>query len=92
MKKEYGRIPEWPKGADCKSVVNDFDGSNPSSPTIMVVQKRCNRKKVRFYRAFFVVSPVIFSCKTVDVFCLFRQFWRFEPPKINFKPFPYYKI
>ena len=28
-----GGIPEWPKGADCKSVVSDFDGSNPSSPT-----------------------------------------------------------
>ena len=28
-----GRVPEWPKGADCKSVVDDFDGSNPSSPT-----------------------------------------------------------
>ena len=52
---EYGRVPEWPKGADCKSVALRFDGSNPSSPTIMVMQKRCNRKKVRFYRAFFVV-------------------------------------
>ncbi len=29
----YGRIPEWPKGADCKSVVSDFGGSNPPSPT-----------------------------------------------------------
>ena len=28
-----GGIPEWPKGADCKSVVSDFDGSNPSLPT-----------------------------------------------------------
>ena len=25
----YGWIPEWPKGADCKSVVVDFGGSNP---------------------------------------------------------------
>ena len=25
----YGWIPEWPKGADCKSVVTDFGGSNP---------------------------------------------------------------
>ena len=25
----YGWIPEWPKGADCKSVVSDFGGSNP---------------------------------------------------------------
>ena len=28
-----GGIPEWPKGADCKSVVSDFGGSNPPSPT-----------------------------------------------------------
>ena len=26
----FGWIPEWPKGADCKSVVDDFEGSNPS--------------------------------------------------------------
>ena len=31
---EYGGIPEWPKGADCKSVVSDFGGSNPPSPTM----------------------------------------------------------
>ena len=30
---EYGWIPERPKGADCKSVVDDFEGSNPSPPT-----------------------------------------------------------
>ena len=30
---EYGRIPEWPKGADCKSVVSDFGGPNPPAPT-----------------------------------------------------------
>ena len=29
----HGRVPEWPKGADCKSVASSFDGSNPSSPT-----------------------------------------------------------
>ena len=28
-----GRIPERPKGADCKSAVNDFGGSNPPPPT-----------------------------------------------------------
>ena len=27
-----GWIPEWPKGADCKSVSNAFEGSNPSPP------------------------------------------------------------
>ena len=29
----YGGVPEWPKGADCKSVVFDFGGPNPPSPT-----------------------------------------------------------
>ena len=29
----YGWIPEWPKGADCKSVVTDFGGSNPPPST-----------------------------------------------------------
>ena len=27
---QSGWIPEWPKGADCKSVGNAFEGSNPS--------------------------------------------------------------
>ena len=27
-----GRVPKWPKGADCKSVIDDFGGSNPSPP------------------------------------------------------------
>ena len=29
----YGGFPEWPKGADCKSVVSDFGGPNPPAPT-----------------------------------------------------------
>ena len=33
MKIKYGSVPEWPKGADCKSVVFDFGGSNPPAPT-----------------------------------------------------------
>ena len=36
--KYYGSVPEWPKGADCKSVVSDFGGSNPPAPT---KQKNC---------------------------------------------------
>ena len=31
----YGWVPEWPKGADCKSVSNAFDGSNPSPSTYL---------------------------------------------------------
>ena len=32
---DYGWIPEWPKGADCKSVGTAFEGSNPSLPSII---------------------------------------------------------
>ena len=28
-----GQVPEWTKGADCKSVANGFQGSNPCLPT-----------------------------------------------------------
>ena len=38
---KYGWIPERPKGADCKSVVDDFGGSNPP-PSIY---KRINKLK-----------------------------------------------
>ena len=31
----YGWIPEWPKGADCKSAANCFGGSNPPLPIII---------------------------------------------------------
>ena len=31
----YGWVPEWPKGADCKSVSNAFGGSNPP-PSICI--------------------------------------------------------
>ncbi len=34
----YGWIPEWPKGADCKSVSNAFGGSNPP-PSISAMRK-----------------------------------------------------
>ena len=29
----FGGLPEWPKGADCKSAGYVFDGSNPSPST-----------------------------------------------------------
>ena len=45
----HGWIPEWPKGADCKSVAFSFDGSNPSSPTKdSIAERRCF-----FYFGFF---------------------------------------
>ena len=44
----YGGVPEWPKGADCKSVVSDFGGSNPPSSTIVVVS--CISPAATFYK------------------------------------------
>ena len=35
----YGWIPEWPKGADCKSVAERFGGSNPP-PSIRPTDER----------------------------------------------------
>ena len=40
----YGEVPEWPKGADCKSVVSDFGGSNPPLST----SKKAHRKMCFF--------------------------------------------
>ena len=39
-----GKIPEWPKGADCKSVGTAFGGSNPPLPT-----KRVKKLTLFFY-------------------------------------------
>ena len=33
---DYGWIPEWPKGTDCKSAANCFGGSNPP-PSILTL-------------------------------------------------------
>ena len=39
-----GGVPERPKGADCKSAVVDFEGSNPSPSTIIYLpdEERCH--------------------------------------------------
>ena len=33
LRRTHGSVPEWPKGADCKSAGNAFGGSNPPRPT-----------------------------------------------------------
>ena len=43
-----GEVPEWPKGADCKSAGNAFEGSNPSLSTILF----CGNSSVGRARAF----------------------------------------
>src|SRR5918912_15675 len=42
-----GEVPEWPKGADCKSAGDAFEGSNPSLSTIF-----CGNSSVGRARAF----------------------------------------
>ena len=36
LESTIGEIPEWPNGADCKSVGNAFGGSNPPLPTFII--------------------------------------------------------
>ena len=52
---EYGGIPEWPKGTDCKSAGNAFGGSNPPSPTkktdkfrLVGFSTKCAFRRVKF--------------------------------------------
>ena len=48
LKISYGRVPEWPKGADCKSVVSDFGGPNPPSPTRLSLA-RCRSSCLKIF-------------------------------------------
>ena len=62
-----GRIPEWPKGADCKSVVSAFGGSNPPPPT----NKNLNRTvRLRFL---FVEGMVDEPCAQMYADCVVRR-------------------
>ena len=58
----YGGIPERPKGADCKSVVTDFAGPNPASPTI-------TRNRVLVTRFFVMWSEAVRQQRGVAVRC-----------------------
>ena len=59
QRSEYGGIPEWPKGTDCKSAVNDFGGSNPPSPT------NPEHESVRDFRIF-TEKSVYFKWESVE--------------------------
>ena len=55
---KYGWIPEWPKGADCKSVGDAFEGSNPS-PSIklnVMVRKESSWEKPKRFESFSIHS------------------------------------
>ena len=59
-----GGFPERPKGADCKSVVDDFAGPNPASPT---TNETCVSKSFLF-----VVGDAV--CSDLS-FCLRQKIW-----------------
>jgi hypothetical protein len=42
-----GEVPEWPKGADCKSAGSAFGGSNPPLSTICRRRFICGARVVR---------------------------------------------
>ena len=63
----HGGIPERPKGADCKSVVTDFAGPNPASPTK-------TRNRVLVARFFVMVRKLVRQQRGVAVRCAaYRQ-------------------
>ena len=65
----YGGIPERPKGADCKSVVTDFGGPNPPSPTKnrQISQDACRFLFVFFFLPFALACPCRFALRSVAV-------------------------
>ena len=63
---KYGGFPERPKGADCKSVVTDFGGSNPPSSTNTADRKRS--------AVFFVVLKACGSFQVDFLYCGFIDF------------------
>ena len=71
----YGGIPERPKGADCKSVVTDFAGPNPASPT---------NKTKPYGLVFFVGGGSSFGLGTRSVrWFAFPRIARESSPKAN---------
>ena len=66
----YGSVPERPKGADCKSVVNDFAGPNPATP---ITKKTCLCKSFLLSWSWHRIRPDFDSVKnSVSSFALRR--------------------
>ena len=70
----FGGFPERPKGADCKSVVTDFGGPNPPSPT--------NKKDQALRLVFFVAARIDgwgLARKNATTYKIFFPFYPFLP-------------
>ena len=48
---DFGGVPEWSKGTDCKSVGDAFGGSNPPPSTIYHVRSQLVQHVIFLYRA-----------------------------------------
>ena len=53
-----GEVPEWPKGADCKSVALRFGGSNPPLPTTTLFDDGVTLKSLKKRNGIVQVSRV----------------------------------
>ena len=64
---DIGEVPEWPKGADCKSAGDAFEGSNPSLSTIFrgnssVGRARAFQARGRGFESRFPLSSHMAAC------------------------------
>ena len=59
-----GEIPEWSKGADCKSVGSAFEGSNPSLPTSLLSGSAAGAAWLPSKEGFFLSGR---RCMSVDI-------------------------
>ena len=53
---QFGGVPEWPKGSDCKSDGTAFEGSNPSPTTIFKWLNSSTRYKFCGHRIMAITS------------------------------------
>src|SRR5439155_4234137 len=63
----YGRLPEWPKGAVCKTVGSAYVGSNPTPATTCVNGPLA--AETRSAGRFLLVTPCIRVCHCGSVCC-----------------------
>lgn len=52
----FGRLPERPKGADCKSAGTAYGGSNPSSATLIKIPDVTESHREFFFNAIVIAT------------------------------------
>ena len=68
---EYGSVPEWPKGTDCKSAGDAFGGSNPPAPT--KTKRQFTQVEWRFVLVLFSFHFSLFTLLLVSVNGVLRE-------------------